>query len=79
MAELTSKETRDKIDSLRKLAEQRAKDKGQFSIPFSLNPWLTQSEQSELSNCLNSLEWEDGPSLEDFRQQRLSQPTVMAE
>lgn len=79
MSELTSKEAKKKIDCLRKVAEQRAREAGEFSIPFSLNPWLTQSEQSELFSCLNSLELEDGPSLEDFRAQRLSQRQAMAE
>lgn len=79
MTELTSKEAKNRIDSLRRLAEQRAQDKGQFSIPFSLNPWLTQSEQLELSRYLASLEWEDGPTLEEFRQSRSLQRQAMPE
>lgn len=79
MEEINYQKTKERIDALTELAESRARAAGEFSIPFSLNPWLTQSEQSELFKCLNSLELEDGPSLEDFRSQRLSQCQVMAE
>ena len=79
MEEINYQKIKDRIDALTGLAESRARAAGEFSIPFSLNPWLTQSEQSELSTCLNSLEWDDGPSLEEFRAQHLSQRQAMAE
>lgn len=79
MKEISYQNTKDRIDALTKLAEERARQKGQFSIPFSLNPWLTQSEQSELFTCLDSLGFEEDPSLDEFRQGRLSQAQAMAE
>jgi HJR/Mrr/RecB family endonuclease len=79
MSELTLEQHRARIKELPLVAESRAREAGKFSAPFSLNPWLTQLEQSQLMESFQAIGFEEGPSVEQFKSTHLAQPQAMAE
>lgn len=79
MSRLTVEQHRLRAKSLPEIAKSRAEAAGQFSVPFTLNAWLSSEEISQLYQSLQALGSKPRPSFEEFKATYLTQPQAMAE